>query len=104
MAALHAHDIGQALALAFQTPSMVFLDLGLVIGMDQGQKGLVKQVCLAAAKHLQRLWIYEATAAILQHGDAEWTSPSFPDTFNDMMCSGDINDEDKKELHGRVQT
>ena len=34
----------------------------------------------------------------------DWASPSFPDTFNDMMCSGDINDEDKKELHGRVQT
>jgi hypothetical protein len=27
-----------------------------------------------------------------------------PHTFNDMMCSGDINDEDKKELHGRIQT
>lgn len=32
-----------------------------------------------------------------------WASPGFPDTFNNMMCSGDINDEDKKELHGRVQ-
>ena len=33
-----------------------------------------------------------------------WASPSFPDTFNDMMCSGEGNDEDKKELHGRIQT
>ncbi len=32
-----------------------------------------------------------------------WASPSFPDTFNNMMCSGEFNDEDKKELHGRVQ-
>jgi wobble nucleotide-excising tRNase len=32
-----------------------------------------------------------------------WASPDSPDTFNNMMCSGDINDEDKKELHGRVQ-
>lgn len=36
-------------------------------------------------------------------GKSTWASPSFPDTFNDMMCSGDINDEDKKKLHGRVQ-
>jgi hypothetical protein len=34
---------------------------------------------------------------------ALWASPDSPDTFNNMMCSGDINDEDKKELHGRVQ-
>lgn len=34
----------------------------------------------------------------------DWASPSLPGTFNDMMCSGNINDEDKKELHGRVQT
>lgn len=32
-----------------------------------------------------------------------WASPGFPDTFNNMMCSGEFNDEDKKELHGRVQ-
>ena len=33
-----------------------------------------------------------------------WASPSFPDTSNDMMCSGDRNDKNPKELHGRVQT
>ena len=33
-----------------------------------------------------------------------WASPSFPDTFNDMMCSGERDDEDEKELHGRIQT
>lgn len=29
-----------------------------------------------------------------------WASPSSPDTFNDMMCSGERYDEDEKELHG----
>lgn len=33
-----------------------------------------------------------------------WASPSFPDTSNDMMCSGDRHDKNPKELHGRVQT
>ena len=35
---------------------------------------------------------------------AGWASPSFPDTSNDMMCSGDRHDKNPKELHGRVQT
>ena len=35
---------------------------------------------------------------------AKWASPSFPDTSNDMMCSGDRHDKNQKELHGRVQT
>lgn len=39
----------------------------------------------------------------LDLGNTDWASPDSPDTFNNMMCSGDINDEDKKELHGRVQ-
>ncbi|MFW2355681.1 MAG: hypothetical protein ACN4F8_09100, partial [Hydrogenophaga sp.] len=33
---------------------------------------------------------------------ALWASPSFPDTSNDMMCSGDRHDKNPKELHGRV--
>ena len=33
-----------------------------------------------------------------------WASPSFPDTSNDMMCSGDRHDKNPKELHGRIQT
>ena len=36
--------------------------------------------------------------------EADWASPSSPDTFNDMMCSGESDDEDEKELHGRIQT
>ena len=35
---------------------------------------------------------------------SEWASPSFPDTSNDMMCSGDRHDKNPKELHGRIQT
>ena len=52
---------------------------------------------------LQKGWSQQQLAD-LSGLSVRWASPSFPDTFNDMMCSGDINDEDKKELHGRVQT
>ena len=41
--------------------------------------------------------------AICEEGKP-WASPSFPDTSNDMMCSGDRHDKNPKELHGRIQT
>ncbi len=48
--------------------------------------------------HINQRWgqLYEL--------EKEWASPSFPDTSNDMMCSGDRHDKNPKELHGRVQT
>jgi NADP-dependent 3-hydroxy acid dehydrogenase YdfG len=33
-----------------------------------------------------------------------WASPGFPDTSNDMMCSGGSYAKDEKSFHGRVQT
>lgn len=43
-----------------------------------------------------------ANAALEQTN--KWASPGFPDTSNDMMCSGGRYAKDEKNVYGRVQT
>ncbi|GEM_PF-4381241 len=77
---------------------------------------LLHQISLEECGKLEMLYV--ATAEVLRgqavdmkrlsrafskHA-AKWASPSFPDTSNDMMCSGDRHDKNSKELHGRIQT